>query len=251
MNKKALVIGGTSGIGFSISKLFAQKNYNVTIVSSNIQNLEKALIDLKKINSNCSYLKCDLNNEIEVNNLSKTILNERENLNCVVFSSCKGLFGKIDEIEDEKFINYFNTFVVSNLKLLKNIFNKNNKTRIIYLSSYMAHFDIPNYNNYSLVKLTIDNFLQKLKAENNYRRILTVYPGSVETDFDEKSELIGKFKFRKSINKKSPDEVAEKIFKSYENYENVLHFSIFMKLFFFLKNIIPKFVNFILNIFFK
>ncbi len=251
MNKKALIIGGTSGIGFSISKIFAQKNYDVTIVSSNIQNLEKALIELKKINSNCSYLKCDLNNEIEVNNLSKIILNESENLDCVVFSSCKGLFGKIDEIEDGKFIDYFNTFVVSNLKLLKNIFNKNKKTRIIYLSSYIAHFDIPNYNNYSLIKLTIDIFLKKLKAENNYRRILIVYPGSVKTDFDEKSELIGKFKFRKSINKKSPDEVAYKIFKSYENYENVLHFSILMKFYFFLKNIFPRFVNFVLNFFFK
>ncbi len=251
MNKKALVIGGTSGIGFSISKVFAKKNYDVTIVSSNIENLEKALIDLKKINSDCSYLKCDLKNEIEVNNLSKLLLNQRENLDCVVFSSCKGLFGKINDVEDEKFINYFNTFVVSNLKLLKNIFNKNQKTRIIYLSSYMAHFDIPNYNNYSFIKLTIDNFLQKLKAENNYRRILTVYPGSVKTDFDEKSELIGKFKFKKSVNKKSPDEVAEKILKSYENYENVLHFSIFMKLLFFFKNIIPKFLNFIVNIFFK
>ena len=60
----------------------------------------------------------------------------------------------------------------------------------------MAHFDIPNYNNYSFIKLTIDNFLQKLKAENNYRRILTVYPGSVKTDFDEKSELIGKFNLK-------------------------------------------------------
>ena len=70
MNKKVLVIGGTSGIGFSISKLFAKKNHDVTIVSSNIQNLEKALIDLKKINSNSSFLKCDLKNEIEVNSLN-------------------------------------------------------------------------------------------------------------------------------------------------------------------------------------
>lgn len=251
MNKKALVIGGTSGIGFSISKLFARNNYNVTIVSSNTQNLEKTLIHLKKINSNCSYIKCDLKNEIEVKNLSKIILNQGENLDCVVFSSCKGLFGKIAEIEDEKFMNYFNTFVVSNLTLLKNIFNYNKKTRIIYISSYIAHFDISNYNTYSLVKLTIDNFLQKLNAENNYRRILTVYPGSVQTDFDAKSELIGKFKFKQSINKKSPDDVAKKIFKSYSNYENVLHFSMLMKFFFFLKNIAPKFANFVLNIIFR
>ena len=60
-------------------------------------------------------------------NLSKIIIDYNKNLDCVVFSSCRGLFGKIDEIGDEKFINYFNTFVVSNLKLIKNIFNNNKK----------------------------------------------------------------------------------------------------------------------------
>ena len=251
MNKKALVIGGTCGLGFSVSKLFARNNYDVMIVSSNIENLKRALNELKNINSNCSYIKCDLQNEEEVKNLSKIIIDYNKNLDCVVFSSCRGLFGKIDEIGDEKFINYFNTFVVSNLKLIKNIFNNNKKTRIIYFSSYVAHFDIINYNAYSLVKLTIDNFLQKLKVENNYKRILTVYPGSMQTSFDERSELVGSFRFRKSLNKKTTDEVAEKIIKSYENYEEVLHFSFLMKFYFFLKNFFSKFVNYILNIIFK
>ena len=73
----------------------------------------------------------------------------------------------------------------------------------------------------------------------------------MQTSFDERSELVGSFRFRKSLNKKTTDEVAEKIIKSYENYEEVLHFSFLMKFYFFLKNFFSKFVNYILNIIFK
>jgi len=250
MNKKVIIIGGTSGIGFSISELFAKKKYNVTVVSSNIQNLQKTLYNLKKINENCSYIKCDLKNEVDVKNLNQIILDQGECIECVVFASCKGLFGKIDEINNEKFINYFKTFAVSYLKILKIIFN-NKKTRIIYLSSYIGHFNIPNYNVYSFIKVTVDNFLEKLKVEIKKGRILIAYPGSVKTDFDEKSELIGNFKLRNSKNKKSAEEVAKKILKSYESFDDVFHSSILMKFLFFLKNIFPGLINYILKFFFK
>lgn len=251
MNKKALVIGGTSGIGFSISKLFAQKNYDVTIVSSNKQNLETALIDLKKINTNCSYIKCDLKIETDVDNLEKTILKEGDNIECVVLCSCIGLFGKFNDLNKEHFLNYFQTFVVSYLKILKTIFDsKNNKTRVIYLSSYAAHFNLPNYNIYSFIKLTIDNFLEKIRSENEKGRLLTVYPGSVNTNFDLNSERIGNFKFRESKNKKSAIYTAEKIFKSYENYNNYLHANILMKFLFFFKDIITKLLNYFLRFFY-
>mgnify|MGYP001436365181 CR=1 FL=1 len=250
--KKVLVIGGTSGIGLSLSKLFAKENYNVIVASSNTNNLEKTLAELKKINDNCSYIKCDLTIEKDVENLIQTISEQGENLECVVLSSCKGLFGKIDEINNKQFLNYFQTFVVSYLKILKNIFNNHNKkTRIIYLSSYVAHFDIPNYNAYSFVKSTIDNFLEKIRVENKNGRILTVYPGSVDTDFDEKSEKVGHFRIRKSKNKKPAYVVAKKIFQSYGNYKNILHTNTLMNFLFFLKNIFPKLLNHIFKSFFN
>ena len=72
-----------------------------------------------------------------------------------------------------------------------------------------------------------------------------------KTDFDEKSELIGNFKLRNSKNKKSAEEVAKKILKSYESFDDVFHSSILMKFLFFLKNIFPRLINYILKFFFK
>jgi len=254
-NKKALIIGGTSGIGLSLAELFAKKNYEVIIASSNKDNLKRALEKLKKINNNCSYIKCNLTIQTEVENLIQNVIVKEKNLECIILSSSKGLFGKIHEIGDKQFLDYFQTFVVSYIKILKSVFNNNryknrDKIRIIYLSSYVAHFNILNYIAYSFIKSTIDNFLDKIRTESKDGQILTVYPGSVDTDFDKKSDKVGLFRFKTIKKKTSKSEIAEKIFKSYKNNKNVLHNSIIMSFLFFIKNTFQKLLNNILKIFF-
>ncbi|MCX7708524.1 MAG: SDR family oxidoreductase [Clostridia bacterium] len=49
MNKTALITGASSGIGLAFAKLFAQKNYNLVLVSQSESNLKMAEIEVRKV----------------------------------------------------------------------------------------------------------------------------------------------------------------------------------------------------------
>ena len=53
--KTVLVTGGTNGIGLSIARAFAQKNYNICVFSRTQKRVENALLVLSKENKNRVY----------------------------------------------------------------------------------------------------------------------------------------------------------------------------------------------------
>ena len=48
MKKNAIIIGGSTGIGFNFAKKLSQLKYNITIVSNNFENLKKAKKNILK-----------------------------------------------------------------------------------------------------------------------------------------------------------------------------------------------------------
>ena len=56
MNKKILIFGGTSDIGFAIAKEFALNNYDVVLIGRNAQILQENQLKLNSLSgSNISY----------------------------------------------------------------------------------------------------------------------------------------------------------------------------------------------------
>ncbi|URZ03584.1 SDR family NAD(P)-dependent oxidoreductase [Clostridium felsineum] len=69
MGKNAVVIGGSKGIGFAIACKLALKKWNVTIVSSRKENLDKAREIAKKNEININVEVADATNEDSIKNL--------------------------------------------------------------------------------------------------------------------------------------------------------------------------------------
>ena len=46
MEKEAVIIGGSSGIGLNLALELGKKNYNINLISRNIQNLKNLKIFL-------------------------------------------------------------------------------------------------------------------------------------------------------------------------------------------------------------
>ena len=59
-NKTALVTGGATGIGLAISKELAKEGVKVIFTSRNKQSIKTSDQILKKINSNCYGINCDV-----------------------------------------------------------------------------------------------------------------------------------------------------------------------------------------------
>ena len=110
--KNILVIGATGSIGYEICKEL--KNYECNIIASGTKTSK--LKKLKKIFNNCTskldILKCNLNNERDVNNMILKIRN-RYNINAII--NCAGIFvnESIEKVSTNKLNEAFNINIKS------------------------------------------------------------------------------------------------------------------------------------------
>ena len=73
-NKNVLITGGGSGIGRSISKIFAEQGAHVHILELNIDNATDTLTDIKKTGGLAETYECNVANQSAVNNVVEGIL---------------------------------------------------------------------------------------------------------------------------------------------------------------------------------
>jgi NAD(P)-dependent dehydrogenase (short-subunit alcohol dehydrogenase family) len=79
-NKSAVITGGTSGIGKAVAKNLMNHSVNVVIVGQDNQKGERAAEDLKSKNGNAEFIRCDISDENEVENLFEKVENNYESL---------------------------------------------------------------------------------------------------------------------------------------------------------------------------
>ena len=204
MNKKCVLVTGSSiGLGSSIIKKFASNNYNVIL---NYNSHEKEAFILKeelenKYNIDCFCIKCDLQNEEDINNMYKQIKQKYEYIDVLVNNA--GI--AIDTLfEDKTKDNFMKTLEINLVApfLLSKLFGKdmyeNKKGTIINISSTNG---IDSYYEYSLdydsSKAALINLTHNLANHYSpYVRVNCVCPGWINTpmckeldkDFREKEE---------------------------------------------------------------
>ena len=123
MNKKCvLVTGASSGIGSAICRKFAHNNYEVIL---HYNSHEKEILDLKneldkKYNLDCLCVKCDLQNEDEINNMYNIIKGKYEYIDVLVNNAGIALDTLFEDKTKEQFmktleINLVAPFLLSKL----------------------------------------------------------------------------------------------------------------------------------------
>lgn len=90
MNKKVLIIGGTSGIGISIATLMAKNNYDILLTYFN--NYDKA-VDIKneiisKYNVNVDIFYLDIRNESSINEFYNRVSQKYKDIDVLINSAC-------------------------------------------------------------------------------------------------------------------------------------------------------------------
>ena len=87
-NRKAVITGGSKGIGKAIAERFAQEGMDVYLLSSNENNLKQAATELKsKYDVNVLYHTCDLKTSTGCASAIKNIQNEFNDFDTLVFSA--------------------------------------------------------------------------------------------------------------------------------------------------------------------
>lgn len=180
-NKKILIIGGSSGIGFSTAECFIKLDNYVVIIGRNEDKLKKAI---NKLGIKSSYKICDCSNYENVKNVFKKFMDEGIIFDHIIYSAGGAYFSSIENIDKNITINQFNTRVLGILWVTKYsipLINKNGGS-FVYISGIANYKGIPYYSVGSAIDGAIDGMLKSLSIEmaKNKIRFNSVSPGNID-----------------------------------------------------------------------
>jgi uncharacterized protein len=221
--KTILITGGSSGIGLATAKSFAEKGFDILISSLEENELDLAILELKKVNESVDIkgLPIDLSIFGNTEKLYEWANKNTQNLEIVINNAGFGTFGFIDEIPMEKeqaMINLMvNNLYLSTRLFLKDMIKKNSGT-IINISSISAFQPNPSLATYGACKAFVYQFTrainEELKDKNLNVYCLAICPTPVRTNFQKTADMQKSILFDSWMTVDAPL-VAQEIYDAY------------------------------------
>lgn len=201
---KALITGGSSGIGKAIAKELYRQGHEIILVAKDIKNLEVAK---KEIGNDVTIISLDISNMDNCKKLYKDIKNE--NIDILINSAGFGLHGNFVTEDVDKQLNMIDLNIKSTqilTRLFLSDFVKKNSGYILNIASTAAFSPGPLMASYFASKAYILRLTEAISEEIRQQKsdvyIGCLCPGPVDTNFNDKLGV----KFSKAQNS---DELAK------------------------------------------
>jgi NAD(P)-dependent dehydrogenase (short-subunit alcohol dehydrogenase family) len=179
--KRALITGGTSGIGLETAKRFMEEGARVAVTGMNPKTLEQARKDL---GSDALVLASDASSAAAQGQLAKQIQQAFGNLDVLFVNAGMVDMRPMEQIDEAAFdrslgINLKGPFFL--IRALLPVFA--NPTSIVLNASVNAHIGNPNTTVYAATKAALLSLTRTLSGELGSRgiRVNAVSPGPTET----------------------------------------------------------------------
>ncbi|OIQ99138.1 gluconate 5-dehydrogenase [mine drainage metagenome] len=187
-NKRAVITGGSDGIGFGIAKSFIENGADVLIIARSKKKLEDARCQLSAISDQKIHcISADLSNCSAVSETANRIATIWPDLDIIVNNAGSGIFSPFEDVTFDEFDALINLNVKAPYFLSQSLLPAlvKRKGNIINISSYFSHRMIPGRTStaYSLTKGAIDSFTKALAIELGVSgiRVNAIAPGTVDT----------------------------------------------------------------------
>ena len=218
-NKTAVITGCNKGIGKKILEVFSENNANIFACVRNIDKKFEIFINeiVKKNNNKIIPIKLDLNNENEVKEASKNIVNSKKTIDILVNNAATIHTAIFQMTPVDKLKEIFQTNFFSQTIFTQNILKamiKNSNSSIIYISSTAALDGNEGRSAYSSTKSSLIAQAKVLSREvgRNNIRVNTIAPGLTNTEMMQNNtpeKYIDELKLRTSLKRVgSPEEIA-------------------------------------------
>jgi len=187
---KALVTGGTGGIGLAMSDSLAKRGYDLLIVSRKEGNIEE--LRKKYPNRKIDFASYDLSDEKECFRL----LDETKDIDFDVFVNNAGFgdIGRLTETDTNKEIKMIKLNDIATVILVKNFLRRfiaKGKGRVLTVASAAAFGPAPYmtvyYSTKTFVYYLAQGYYRELKDYKSKVTISVLCPGPVKTDFENKA----------------------------------------------------------------
>lgn len=183
-----LVTGGSSGIGFETSLLFAEKGYYVISVGRNeekLKNLERFSLER---GLSLEIIKLDVNDENSVRFLFKKISDSFGGMNVLVNNAGFGLVGPLEDLSMDEIKSQFETNFFSAARLIQlsiPLMRRVGNGKIINVSSIAGRIGFPLTSAYVSSKFALEGLSESIRYELKSFGIdvVLIEPGVIKTDF--------------------------------------------------------------------
>ena len=221
-NKSILITGGATGIGFAMAKKYSEKGALVTICGRRKEKIEEAL---KLLNNNVEGLIADVTIDSDRNKIIETTINHGSKIDVLINNAGNMYRGNIDELEEVKLLEIFNSNVISGMMLLGKAkkYLKKSKGVNIFIGSVHNRRAFPGASPYAATKGALETLTKVLAAElgKDKIRVNCVVPGAVFTEINQRAGLFDDKTAKKRLDSMSkihalgrigePEEIAEAV----------------------------------------
>lgn len=187
-NKRAVITGGSDGIGLGIAKAFVENGADVVIIARSEKKLQDARSQLLAISDRQVHcVSADLSDYAAVSETARQIAELWPDIDSLVNNAGTALFSPFEKVT----LDELDALIALNIKapylLTQSLMPALEKRQgsIINISSYFSHRMIPGRTStaYSLTKGALDSFTKALASELGSRRIRVnaIAPGTVDT----------------------------------------------------------------------
>lgn len=174
--RKAVVTGGSSGIGNSIVKKFSEAKFTTAIAD----------VDAPEGNQGHFFLT-DLTHAEEINSFHDKVINMMGIPDILVFNAGRGIHERLTEGNPDIWEQIFKLNVLSTLRLIRAFVPdmlKHGAGDIVFISSVSSRHTYPYGGIYAATKAAIDMVAETLRLEVQPSvRVTTLHPGVVDSNF--------------------------------------------------------------------
>ncbi|MEM9723199.1 MAG: SDR family NAD(P)-dependent oxidoreductase [Bacteroidota bacterium] len=227
--KTALITGGSSGIGYEMSRYFAREGYQLLWASLDEAELAQAKSTLEQEVANVSIhtLAVNLSDEQGAQQIWDWAKRNEWQVDVLINNAGFGLYGFVNEKEIEREVamikcNALSLYVLTRLFLREMV--ERDEGTIINISSNSSFQPVPRMCTYASTKAFVKHFsrglTEELKLMKSQVRILTVCPSAISDTPFRNHEGMDKVKTFNGLAYTTTEEVARDVWKGFTRGKN-------------------------------
>lgn len=194
-NHYTLITGGTSGIGYELARIFADKGHNLVLVARDPTELAIVKQELGIHAITVHTIAKDLFNPQAPFEIYEELKREGLEINILVNNAGQGLYGKFEETDIRRELDIIQLNIAS-LVVLTKLFLKDmigrGEGRILNLSSIAGKAPGPFQSVYHGTKAFVQSFTEAVRDEvkDTGVTLTALLPGATDTDFFNKADML-------------------------------------------------------------
>lgn len=186
-NKKAIITGGSRGLGKATAIAFAKEGIDVAITGRNEKTLKETVSELEKLGVKAIYAVFDVGNYTEVQTGIKNIISKFGAVDILVNNAGIAAFGSFIDMPVEQWSNIIQTNVMGMYYVTKEVLPyliEKNEGDIINISSTAGLAGNATISAYSASKFAVIGMSESLMKEvrKNNIRVCTLTPSTIASD---------------------------------------------------------------------